>query len=216
LEAIRTALTITAGVGAMATLLLALRKQSINERAQWFTEHDAQEQRITELYVAAVEQLGSERAAVRLGGLYALERLGDNNPHLRQTVVDVICAYLRMPFDPPAEILRANSEKSPHHLARDADIPEPDRQAERHEELQVRLTAQRLLETHLRAPAGFEEPHTYWRGPDGQRMNLDLTGATLVGFRLPNCQLGTADFNRAQFHGHADLIGAQFQGNADL
>ena len=59
---------------------------------------------VTELYTKAVEQLGSDKAPVRLGGLYALERLAQDNPAQHQTIVNVICAYLRMPFSatPPA------------------------------------------------------------------------------------------------------------------
>src|SRR5262249_37024998 len=94
LDAIKTALTVAAGIGAGVLLIVALRRQSISERSQRHAEEDAREQRITTLYVAAAEQLGSERAAVRLAGLYALERLGQDNPRLRQTVIDVMCAYL--------------------------------------------------------------------------------------------------------------------------
>ena len=32
-------------------------------------------------------------------GLYALERLGQANPAHRQTFVNIVCAYLRTPFD---------------------------------------------------------------------------------------------------------------------
>jgi hypothetical protein len=39
-------------------------------------------------------ELGSDKAAVRIGGLADLERLGQNNADMRQTVVDRICAYL--------------------------------------------------------------------------------------------------------------------------
>lgn len=53
-----------------------------------------------ELYAKAVEQLGHEKAPVRLGALYSLERLAQDKPERRQVVVDVICAYLRMPFSP--------------------------------------------------------------------------------------------------------------------
>ena len=63
---------------------------------------DATERRITELYTKAFEQLGNDKGAVRLGGLYALERLAQDNPPHRQTIVNVICAYLRMPFPPAA------------------------------------------------------------------------------------------------------------------
>lgn len=64
-------------------------------------ESDATEKNVTELYTKAADQLGSEQAAVRLAGLYALERLAHNNPGQRQSIVNVICAYLRMPFTPP-------------------------------------------------------------------------------------------------------------------
>lgn len=207
LEAIKTALTVAAGIGAGITLLLALRRQR-------FTEDDAQEQRITELYVAAVEQLGNDKAAVRLGGLYALERLGQDNPKLRQTVIDVICAYLRMPYTPPAEILHSNAEHSPEHLAEDAPTPEPEQQAERRQELQVRLTAQRLIHAHTYA-FGLD---SYWRGPGkrGERMTLDLTGAALVGFDLYDCRPSAVSLARAQFYGRANLTRAQFYGSANL
>ncbi|MEU1394119.1 MULTISPECIES: hypothetical protein [unclassified Nonomuraea] len=58
---------------------------------------------MTELYTKAAEQLGNAQAPVRLAGLYALERLAQDTPVLRQTIVDVICSYLRMPYTPPAD-----------------------------------------------------------------------------------------------------------------
>jgi len=69
-------------------------------------ERDAIEWRITDLYGKAVDQLGSDKAPVQLGGLYALERLAQDNPSHRKTVVDVICAYLRMPYAPARRSLR--------------------------------------------------------------------------------------------------------------
>jgi len=60
------------------------------------TEQDRTYER--ELYAKAVEQLGHEKAPVRLGALYSLERLAEDKPERRQIIVDVICAYLRMPF----------------------------------------------------------------------------------------------------------------------
>lgn len=263
LDVIKTALTVAAALGAGATLLLGLRRQSITERAQQQTERaqrvieemqqltlraseesqrhareDAAERRITDLYVAAVEQLGSDKAPVRLGGLYALERLGNDNPKLRQTVVDVICAYLRMPFTPPGDVLAANTPTSLEQLAGVVETPQTD-EPQRRQELQVRLTAQRLLTEHLRAPAAAkQEPSTYWRGPDDRRMNLDLSGANLVRFNLSDCALaqvaltdahlhgfaelsdvhfyGAVDLSDAQFHGRVHLLGAKFHGSTQL
>ena len=61
------------------------------------------EEQVTDMYTRAVAQLGDDQAPVRLGALYSLERLGQNNPPMRQTIVDVLCAYLRMPYTPRDE-----------------------------------------------------------------------------------------------------------------
>lgn len=82
--------------------MLAVRRQWHQELTSADTALDASERRVTELYTRAADQLGSDKAPVRLAGLYALERLGQSNPGQRQTIVDVLCAYLRMPYEPPA------------------------------------------------------------------------------------------------------------------
>jgi hypothetical protein len=107
LDAVRTGLAAGAGAGAAVGLILAFRRQHHQEVATilddlhaTLTDLDATERRITELYTKAVEQLGNEKSPVRLGGLYSLERVAQDNPAHRQTIVNVICAYLRMPFSP--------------------------------------------------------------------------------------------------------------------
>ncbi|WP_410814709.1 pentapeptide repeat-containing protein [Micromonospora sp. 067-2] len=227
LDRIKTALTVAAGLAAGITLLLTLRRQALSERAQRFTEHDAIEQRITGLYIAAAGQLGSDKAAVRLAGLYALERLGQDTPKLRQTVADVLCAYLRMPYTPPQEVLNRSPQSSPHFVSPEEEF-DPEEQSMRREELQVRLTAQRLLGNHLRADnAEDPEPPSFWRGTEGERMSLDLVDAVLVDFDLWKCHVdgldlrgaqlyGSARFRKAQFHGDILLIGAQFHAKVDF
>jgi hypothetical protein len=98
LDAIRTAGTLVVGAGGAIALLLAARRQRSTEMTlehQWLTlEHqrevaantarDAAEQRITELYAHAVDQLGNDQAPVRLGSLHALERLAQNNSTQRR------------------------------------------------------------------------------------------------------------------------------------
>ena len=101
LDAIRTAGTLVVGTGGAVALLLTARRQRYTELALVHTDRDATERRITELYTKAADQLGSDKAPVRLAGLHALERLAQNTPEQRQTIVDVICAYLRMPYTPP-------------------------------------------------------------------------------------------------------------------
>jgi hypothetical protein len=48
-------------------------------------------------YQDAADQLGHQRATVRMAGVYAMARLADDWKSERQTCIDVLCAYLRMP-----------------------------------------------------------------------------------------------------------------------
>ncbi|MER7209489.1 pentapeptide repeat-containing protein [Streptosporangium sp. NPDC000239] len=171
---------------------------------------------MTDLYTKAVEQLGHEAAAVRLAGLYALERLAQDNPGHRQTIVNVICAYLRMPFNPPPDGPRQDLTPAvPRAAIAGASAPASGRDS--HEELQVRLTAQRILEEHLhddRPPADrtaeLAGPR-FWEG-----MRIDLTGATLTTPNFRNCHVTEANFHRVAFTGDATFHGATFAGNADF
>jgi hypothetical protein len=101
LDAVRTGLAAGGGTAAAVGLLLAFRRQYHQEVATLLTNQDATERRVTELYANAAEELGSDRAPVRLAGLYTLERLAQENADHRQTVINLICAYLRAPFDAP-------------------------------------------------------------------------------------------------------------------
>lgn len=176
IDAIKYGLGIVAAAGAAAALLLGVRRQQHTEQAQAYTELDAAERRVTDLYTKAVEQLGHADAAVRLGGLYALERVAQSSEQQRQTIVNVLCAYLRMP------------------LSRE---PGP--------ESQVRLTAQRILTTHL-APGGGP---AFWPG-----LSLDLTGATLTDFDLHSAQVATVRFSAATFTGDTRFDRTSFTGTA--
>ncbi|GAA2168026.1 pentapeptide repeat-containing protein [Actinomadura napierensis] len=206
-DTVRTGLAAGAGAGAAVGLMLAFRRQA-------HAEHDTAERRITELYNAAAEQLGSDKAPVRLTALYTLERLANDNPRHRQTIVNIVCAYLRMPWTPPA------SEASPtdqqraatrrFHAARagasSAVSSPPTSEPDPHEERQVRLTAQRILMTHLQPDAA-----PYWSGID-----LDLSDATLTLFTLARCRLSGANFSGATFSRGASFRQARFLGSASF
>lgn len=204
LGAIRTAGTVVVGSGGGAALLLAARRQrsaeiallqkdrdqadvarahALQERVATENQADAAECRITDLYTQAVEQLGSDKAPVRIGGLYALERLAHDNRQQRQTIVNVLCAYLRMPYQRPEP-----DDLDP--LTASGDL----------QEREVRLTAQRLLTTHMRT--GSPE---FWAG-----MDLDLTGALLIDFLLIEGGFHRASFKAATFAGTTLFLDMSF------
>lgn len=195
-EAIKTGLGIGAGTAGVFALLLAVRRQWHQEVTAADTTYDATERRVTDLYTKAVEQLGSDKAPVRLGGLYALERLAQDHSSQRQTIVNVLCAYLRMPYtlpgDPPGDDAEDDTALAGYR--------------ERVQEREVRLAAQRILATHLTDPAD-----AFWTDID-----LDLTEATLIDLNLIGCQVRTATFTRARFAGSAEFTRAYFTGHASF
>jgi hypothetical protein len=199
LDLLKAAFTAVAGIGGVVALVVAYRKQRVNERSQQHTEY-------AELYGQAVEQLGHDKAAVRLGGLYSLERLAQDHPQHRQTVVDVMCAYLRMPFEAPgSDTLESRTR---NHLTFSAvSTTDPGDRAAAKQELQVRLTAQRLLVSHLSADVANNQK--YWKN-----INVDLNGAHLVEFDFINCKPHNADFANAQLIGRTSFDGTTFGGDA--
>jgi hypothetical protein len=186
LDLVRTAGTLVVGTGGAVALLLTARRQRYTELTLEHQREVAVEQRITELYTRAIDQLGNDQAPVRLGGLHALERLAQNNPTQQQTIVDVICAYLRMPYTQPDD--KPPSEGAPPGAHT--------RHEHRRQELQVRLTAQRILAAHLRPDRGSE----FW-----PYIDLDLTGAQLYKLNFANCRVRDARFSGAQFSGDAQI-----------
>ena len=54
-----------------------------------------------ERFATAAAQVGSDKPpAVRLAGVYAMAGLADDWEENRQTCVDVLCGYIRMPYSP--------------------------------------------------------------------------------------------------------------------
>jgi uncharacterized protein YjbI with pentapeptide repeats len=215
-DAVKTGATIALSTGGAAYLLLAYRRQRLDEV-------DTRERRITELYTKAVEQLGHEKAPVRLGALYSLKRLAQSNPEHRQTVVDVICAYLRMPYTPPARsVLGAFRQLVEARPAEDQDrAPHPEPGLNPDQELQVRQIAQHILADHLRLPPGISSAAAQRRRPSPREdfwpdINLDLTGATLVNLNFNRVSVVGALFNQATFRGAARFVEATFQGDASF
>lgn len=208
IQAIRTGLTVGAGAAGAVALVLTFRRQWHQEIVASDARHDASERRITELYSKAADQLGSEKAPVRLAGLYSLERLAQSNPEHRQTIVSVICAYLRMPYSPPDDEADDLVGRIQEHA--------PGRIASAVEEREVRTTAQRILADHLCRP-NFEEgrdPRSgahYWDG-----MRLDLTGATLISIDMLGLVVDEAEFVSSIFYGHTVFSGSVFRGAASF
>ena len=188
-DLVKLAFGVVAGASALVALVVAYRRQRIDEDAGLREATRLH----TERFTTAVTQLGDDSPAVRLGGVHALAGLADDAPTrpLRQTCIDVLCAYLRLPYTPE-----------------DA-IPEDDAEA-RHAYRalrEVRHTVIRLIRDHLRLPG--RDPHS-WQGHD-----LDFTGVVFDGgdFSHAHFSSGTIDFSNAHFSsGRVSFRGAHFSG----
>ena len=167
LELLKIGLATVAGVGGLVALVVNRRKQHVAE------ETNAREdtQLFDERFGRALEQLGAEQAAVRLGGVYAMANLADDWKAGRQQCIDVLCAYLRMPYTPPVENPAGGGAREPD----DVDHQEKwhPTQQQRAQERQVRHTVIRVITDHLRVTPS--DPRS-WHG-----YRFDFTGATFDG-----------------------------------
>jgi len=73
-----------AGLAALGSLVMATRTHRLTQQGQ-----------VTDRYTKAIEQLGSDKLDVRLGGIYALERIASDSLRDRVTVTEVLTAFVR-------------------------------------------------------------------------------------------------------------------------
>jgi hypothetical protein len=113
--------------------------------------------------------------------------LADDWEENRQTCVDVLCAYLRMPYEPDPGDEAPESERLAFRASRE-----------------VRHTVIRVITTHLKDEAAAD-----WQG-----LNFDFTGVAFGGADFSGAQFsgGTVHFSSAQFSGTVHFDRAQFSG----
>ena len=179
-------LTLGAGVFAAGALLftgrnyrVARQTLEITEQGQRRTLELTEQGQVTDRYTRAIEQLGSEKLDVRIGGIYALERVARDSAKDHPTVMEVVSAFVREHSHeqwPPSD--RGGREQ--------ARSTRPDVQAA------VTVVGRRIAKSDIQ---GID-----LGGADLRRANL--TGANLTGANLTD-----ADFRRANLTG-ANLTGA--------
>jgi uncharacterized protein YjbI with pentapeptide repeats len=169
--------------------------------------HNAQQSQITDRYTKALEQLASAKPEVRLGGIYALERLMTDSARDQSTILEVLASYIRVHAQDPPPV---GSDRT--RLAID---------------VQAALTVigRRNL---ARANNGFRPDLTGvdFNGKDLRYTNLtraNLTDAHMDGTNLSRVNLTDAHLDNAHMQGAslpANLRGAHLTGanlsNADL
>ena len=80
---------------ALASLVVNARTLNETQRANRDAHEREREAQVTDRYTKAIGQLGDAQLAIRLGGIYALERIAVDSPRDHRTVVEVLSAYVR-------------------------------------------------------------------------------------------------------------------------
>ncbi|MEV6624786.1 pentapeptide repeat-containing protein [Amycolatopsis sp. NPDC051106] len=197
-DALKTGGLAGGAIVALYALWLNDRRRRVEERRQDIERqrHELESQRAEldrervadERFAKAVELLGHAADQVRVGAMHALAGLARSRPAYTQTVLDVLCSYLRRPFDV-------------EDAALDPAKPDP----ERERELTVRLTAQRLITDLLPA-----------RDAEGPAYDLDLTSATLEYFDLSGKLVGGLLLRHASLRSSTNFSGCRFKGRVYL
>ena len=229
-------LTLGAGLAAAAALVFtalnfSLLRRNSEQADQWQRRtHELTEQgQVTDRYTKAIEQLGSDKLDVRIGGIYALERIARDSPRDHPAVMEVLTAFIREHSWEPWPLPRTEEEE-------DADLVEftrPDIQAAltvvgrrdaKHDTGPIDLIRADLTRADLTG-AYLDGADLRWTWMAGAHFNgADLRGADLTGAHLDGARLGGADLTGAHLTdailllahlGGADLTDADLTG-ADL
>ena len=191
-------LTLGAGLVAVAALVFtalnfSLLRRNSEQADQWQRRtHELTEQgQVTDRYTKAIEQLGSDKLDVRIGGIYALERIARDSARDHPTVMEVLTAFIR--------------EHSPEQWDPDSrthwDPSAPDSAEPLRSDIQAAITV------------------VGRRDSERDIQPMDLTGAYLHGANLDLANLARANLRRADLTGanliRADLSGAYLR-EADL
>ena len=188
------------------------RGRLVNEEARLETDRN---RLVNDTYVKAIEQLGHKSMEVRLGAIYALERIAATDRDYHWPIMETLCAYIRerpaskWDNEPTAETLtdgklpRNEAPLEDQHPGEEAESinsrPEPKRPP---------TDIRAILTVFERRSDGRKA----WEETEGLR--LDLRHADLRGAELTFVELQRADLRGADLRG-ANLRGA-FLWNANL
>ena len=219
--------TIISALGLIATLSAGIGL-FVNYRNSQAEMRLTQERLITERFSKAVEQIGSGKEEVVIGGIYSLERIAKDSPKDQWTIMEVLTSYIRKNSPIPSNIQQLEPEEREKALEKLPSVSIP---------VQAALTVigRRKVEndqagdnlaetTDSNKIKILDLSRTNLRGANLNRANLNranLNGAILYGAYLNEANLNGAYLNEAYLNGAylnganlilANLIGANLYG----
>ena len=222
-------LVLCAGLFAAGALIYVGRHFTLSRRSIELAEQG----QVTDRYTKAIEQLGSDKLDVRVGGIYALERVAGNSARDHPTVMEVLTAFIRghshEQWPPSANEPGAGTAGRGTRPDVQAAIAVIGRRNPRRDHRALNLVHANLSAADLAFGnlSGADLTNTILTGADlvGAKLTrallagaditgADLTAADLTFANLANAFLPRSDLTRADLT-RADLTGADFTG-ADL
>jgi hypothetical protein len=203
-EARKTLAQIVAGAAVLAGLYFTWANLQITQDTATKNQAITHEGQITDRFTKAIAQLGEqepEKLAVRLGGIYALERIARDSEKDHWPIMEVLTAYVRehAPWPPKRskDVQPLKGDPSPQEEpSATPNDPHP----------QLAADIQAVLTVLGR------RTHTY---RNGEEQRLNLANTDLRGANLWKAQLQGVDLGLAQLQG-AYLRGAQLKGAKNL
>ncbi|MEL6774552.1 MAG: pentapeptide repeat-containing protein, partial [Pseudomonadota bacterium] len=212
---------LTYSMGVMVTALAALVAAPLVLIRTYVAERQAQtaeQGHITDRFTKAVEQLGAEKTIkrtetvagdttgtprervieetvpnleVRLGAIYALERIAEDSERDHIPIMETLCAYIR-----ENAVARVDDKATAQAQEKDAEAPE------------VFYPPRADIQTALTVLGRRSEPRLAYE--KGKEYRLDLRNTALPRADLTNARLGPAQLDNANLQG-AELRGADLQ-----
>jgi uncharacterized protein YjbI with pentapeptide repeats len=166
---------IVGGTALLAGLVFTNRTLGLNQQGQ-----------ITDRFTKATDQLGSDKLAIRLGGIYSLERIARDSKADHGPVMEVLTAFVR-----------------DHAAGSPTATPSPVGSS-------ITATAKPRTPTDVQAVLTVVERRNISNDPKGY--TLDLSHSDLPGAEFPtDALLSWANLSGANLSG-ADLVGAKLTG----
>jgi len=220
-------LTFGAGLFAAGALIFTalnfnLLRRNSEQSDQWQRcTHELTEQgQVTDRYIKAIEQLGSDTVDVTIGGIYALERVAHDSPRDHPIVMEVLAACIREHSRDPLPRSTPDADPSERDTRPDvqAAITVIGRRNATHDRRRINLRGANLPNADLRL-ANLSSVDLVEASLTGATLTwVKLIDANLSGAHLEGADLALAVDDYSSVHsdlGSANLTGA-FLDRADL
>ncbi len=200
----------------------------------WLNLKATEDKNVTERYTKAIEQLGSGKIEVQLGGIYALERIARDSNRDHWTIMEVLSSFIQKPID--SEKLERQGEQPLIKISQvdqaaltvigrrkkenDPNLEETNQRIDLSKAFLAKADLSNaifndailnnvILNNAILNDAELNRARLSHAELNGAELNgAELNGAILIGAKLNNAKLNNAKLSGANFRG-ADLSGAQ-------